>query len=171
MTRKVSFLTTAEFAKLNHASTIVVECFGWGTTYLVGSATQKDSYRDVDIRTVLPDEDFDAMFGGKVFFWSLFCLGVATYLREVTGLPIDYQVQRRTEANENFAGQRNPIGTRGRPLAGGGDATPFNIHDAKESAAEPPSAPAPAIQTTELEHTPLRNPIPKSGGVPESEAA
>ena len=127
--RGVSYLTTAEFARLNHACQIVVEAFGWGTTYLVGSATEKDSYRDVDIRTVLEDQVFDEMFGGKVFFWSLFCLGVATYLKEMTGLPIDYQVQRRTEANANFVGQRNPIGTKARPLAGGGDATNFTHAD------------------------------------------
>ena len=99
------------------------------TTYLVGSATAKDDYRDVDIRTILDDDEFDALFGGREFFWSLTCLGISTYLHEVTGLPVDFQIQRRAEANEKYvAGIRNPIGVRARPYAGGGDATNFGGH-------------------------------------------
>ena len=138
--RKVSYLSTADFARLNHACLLVVEAFGWGTTYLVGSSLAKDSYRDVDVRTILKDEEFDAIFEGREFFWSVTCLGIATYLREVSGLPIDYQIQRRTQANENFDGVRNPIGTRGRPFAGGGDATNFNIHDLKDAVLSSPTS-------------------------------
>lgn len=134
--RKVSFLTTADFARLNHACLPLVEAFGWGTTYLVGSSLDKDDYRDIDVRTILKDEDFDAIFSGREFFWSITCLGIATYLSQVSGLPLDYQIQRRTQANEKFTGVRNPIGTRGRPYAGGGDATDFNIHDLKEEVLE-----------------------------------
>ncbi len=119
-----TFLTTAEFFRLNHACTIVNRAFEGGT-YLVGSSTdpEKDGYRDIDIRTILADEEWDAIFDGRPDFWGLFCLGVATYLTEVSGLPIDYQVQRRTEANERFDGKtRNPIGVP-RHFAGAGDAT------------------------------------------------
>ena len=103
------------------------------STYLVGSVTEKADYRDIDIRTILADEEFDALFKGREFVWSVTCLGIATYLTQVSGLPVDYQIQRRTQANENFTGMRNPIGSRARPFAGGGDATDFNIHDLKES--------------------------------------
>jgi hypothetical protein len=124
--RKVSYLSTADFAKLNHACLLVSEAFGNFTTYLVGSATAKAAYRDVDVRTILDDEEFDAIFAGREFFWSLTCLGITTYLKEMTGLPVDFQIQRRTQANENYeAGTRNPIGKRARPFAGGGDATNF----------------------------------------------
>ena len=133
--RRVSYLSTAEFAKLNHACLLVSEAFGNFTTYLVGSATAKAAYRDVDVRTILDDEEFDAIFAGREFFWSLTCLGITTYLKEMTGLPVDFQIQRRTQANENYeAGTRNPIGKRARPFAGGGDATNFN---------DPPSSSAP----------------------------
>ena len=120
-----SFLSTADFARLNHGCLLVSEAFG-GDTYLVGSVLETEVWRDVDVRTILADDEFDAIFGGRPFLWSVTCLGKATYLRQVTGLPIDYQIQRMTEANAKHAGVRNAIGTRARPFAGGGDATPFN---------------------------------------------
>ena len=124
---RVSYLSTADFARLNHACLLVSEAFGSMTTYLVGSSLEKASYRDVDVRTILDDEEFDALFKGREFFWSLTCLGIATYLREVSRLPVDFQIQRRTEANKKYvSGSRNPIGARARPFAGGGDATSFS---------------------------------------------
>ena len=79
-------------------------------------------FRDVDLRTILADDEFDALFKDREF-WSLFCLAVSTYLSQVSGLPIDYQVQRMTQANEKFAGKtRNPMGHGFRLFAGGGDA-------------------------------------------------
>jgi hypothetical protein len=124
--RKVSYLSTLDFYKLNQACRTVEETFGGFTTYLVGSVTERHDYRDVDVRTILDDERFDELFKGERFFWSLFCAGVAAYLSQATGLTVDYQVQRRTDANEKYiAGNRNPIGTEERPFAGGGDATGF----------------------------------------------
>lgn len=127
--RKVSYLTTADFARLNHACLPLRECFGFGSVYLVGSAgvTGSADFRDVDVRAILADEDFDRLFGhAGELFWGLFCLGMTEYLCRVSGLPIDFQVQRRTQANEKFGDKpRNPIGTKGRPFAGGGDATQF----------------------------------------------
>jgi hypothetical protein len=55
----------------------------------------------------------------------LFCLGVSAYLSQVSGLPIDYQVQRQTQANEKHEGPRNRMGRGFRNFAGGGDATEF----------------------------------------------
>lgn len=123
MTRAASYLTTASFARLNHACAVVTEALGH-KPYLVGSAMETEEYRDVDVRSILPDEEWDELFGGRPFFWSLFCLSVSTYLSQVSGLPVDFQVQRMTEANAKHDKPRNPIGTRGRLFAGGGDATP-----------------------------------------------
>lgn len=125
---RTTYLTTKEFARLNHACLLISEAFGTMTTYLVGSSLEKDDYRDIDVRTILPDEEFDALFSGREFFWSLTCLGITTYLSGVSGLPVDYQIQRRTEANERFDGIRHPIGKKARPYAGGGDATNFSAH-------------------------------------------
>lgn len=121
-----SHLTTAQFAILNDACIPVAEA--WDShPYLVGSATERADYRDVDLRLILADEEFDHWFAGRELLWSLICLAIGRHLADVTGLPIDFQIQRRTEANEKFpgAGDRHPMGMRSRPLAGGGDATNF----------------------------------------------
>lgn len=123
--RAASYLTTASFARLNEACKVVHEAFG-DPPYLVGSALEKAEFRDVDLRTILDDEEWDALFAGRQRVWALFCLGVSQYLSDVTDLPIDFQVQRMTEANEKFGGRmRNPMGTTARLFAGGGDATPW----------------------------------------------
>ena len=132
MGERTTFLTTAQFHRLNHACMVVQRAFQ-SSTYLVGSAVNAEKegvWRDIDVRTILGDEEWDELFDGRPDFWGLFCLGVATYLTEVSGLPIDYQVQRRTEANERFPGPRNPIGVP-RHFAGAGDATAWTAATAK----------------------------------------
>jgi len=119
-----SHLTTAQFAILNDACIPLTEAFN-SPPYLVGSVTETPDYRDVDLRVILSDEEFDRLFDGRVLLWSLICLSIGQYLATVTGLPIDFQIQRRAEANEKHSSSRNPMGMRARPLAGGGDATPW----------------------------------------------
>jgi hypothetical protein len=85
----------------------------------MGSA---ESYRDVDVRLMLDDGQFAAACPTRER-WELLCLAIGTYLRERTGLPVDFQIQRAAEANEKHDGPRNPLGT-GRMFAGGGDGTP-----------------------------------------------
>lgn len=124
MTRK-THLTTLDLHRLDLACEPLTRAFGhW--TYLVGSVTERADFRDVDVRTILPDIEFDRLFHGQSGVWEAFCLGIASWLGQQTGLPIDYQVQRMTEANAKHPGGfRNPLGT-GRHFAGGGDATTFN---------------------------------------------
>lgn len=124
MTR-TSYLSTAEFALLNDACIPITEAFD-SPPYLVGSVAERADYRDVDLRVILADEDFDHWFCGRVMLWSLVCRAISHYLRNATGLPIDFQIQRMTEANANHSTtHRNPMGMRSRPYAGGGDATKF----------------------------------------------
>ena len=129
----LSALTTLEFHRLNNACMVVTEHFGH-SPYLVGSATESADYRDVDIRLILADDEFDAMFpNGRL--WSALCLGLSAYLSQASGLPVDFQVQRQTEANKKYSKPRNPIGTRARWFAGMGDATPFDRFDYDETGA------------------------------------
>lgn len=121
--RKVCYLTGAELMRLNDACIRIHQAFGL-SPYLVGSATRESTYRDVDVRTWLFDDEFDVLFGGKEFFWSLFCLAVSEYLRTATGLPVDYQVQKLSVVQEKFAGEATvSLGHNTRLYAGGGDAT------------------------------------------------
>ena len=119
-----SRLTTLELHLLDTACVPVQAAFG--STYLVGTAEGGPVYRDVDVRTILDDEDFDLLFGGEAGQrrWALTCLSIGYMLAQQTGLPIDYQIQRMTEANAKYDGRRNPIGMR-RTYASGGDATPW----------------------------------------------
>jgi hypothetical protein len=60
--------------------------------------------------------------------WELACLSIGAYLSSRTGLPIDFQIQRISEANAKHGHRpRNPLGMGGaaaRVFAGGGDGTP-----------------------------------------------
>lgn len=121
----MTYLSTAQFALLNQACVPVVEAFG-EPPYLVGSVTEHASFRDVDVRVILDDDEFDHWFAGRKMLWSLVCLAVGRHLADLTGLPIDFQIQRMTEANEKYPdGARHPLGLLSRPYAGGGDATRF----------------------------------------------
>lgn len=128
--KRKSGLSTLDLWRLEHACQPVWTGFGTGTagcTYLVGTAQTGGEYRDVDVRTILPDDEFDRLFGGENGrdLWALICISIGRMVAADTGLPIDFQVQRMTEANEKYQGQRNPVGHGHRHYAGGGDATAF----------------------------------------------
>jgi hypothetical protein len=124
--RKKSHLTTGQLAMLNEACVPIANAFD-SKPYLVGSATERPDYRDVDLRLILADEEFDHWFGGRPLLWSLVCLTIGQHLAATTGLPIDFQIQRMTEANEKYpgSGDRHPMGFPRHLLASGGDATKF----------------------------------------------
>lgn len=90
--------------------------------FLVGSVLERPDYRDVDVRCILRDEDFDALFPGVHERettgepwhprFSLLCFSVTAWLRHMTDLPVDFQFQRMTQANAKYGSRRrNSIGT------------------------------------------------------------
>lgn len=90
--------------------------------YLVGSAARGKQWRDVDVRVILPDTTYDAMFGRLERppranpRWAATCAAFSELARQRTGLPVDFQFQRQSEANELFGGGvRVPLGIRFRP--------------------------------------------------------
>lgn len=92
--------------------------------FLVGSAMEHSGYRDVDVRLILDDDAWDGMFGesaddkGEAHhhpWWLAVCAALSHWLSDVSGLPVDFQIQRQTQANEHYAGlPRNSLGG-GRP--------------------------------------------------------
>lgn len=91
---------------------IVADYFGH-VPYQVGSSLSSKEWRDVDVRLILPDEEYAELFGeprnytnSKVAAITLaFCaLG-----RDMTGLPIDFQIQPQSYANE-YPGPRSALG-------------------------------------------------------------
>jgi hypothetical protein len=100
---------------LNAFGRDLCEAFGH-TPYLVGSAALGKTWRDVDVRMLLPDEEFDALFPdfqppGRVHTrWSMLCASISELGRIRTSLPIDFQFQRVTDANERYDGIRHALG-------------------------------------------------------------
>lgn len=87
--------------------------------YLVGSAATGKTWRDVDVRLILSDDEFDALFppvphdqpDGR---WGLICAAISELARQRTGLPIDFQIQRQPYANDRFPGPRLALGLHDR---------------------------------------------------------
>lgn len=121
---RTDLLSTVELYNLD-AACRVIHCAFDQPPYLVGSAgigNDGGTYRDVDVRLMLDPNEFEAVCPTRAR-WEALCLAFSAYLRERTGLPIDFQIQRSDIANEKFGSRRNPLGM-GRVFAGGGDGTP-----------------------------------------------
>jgi hypothetical protein len=112
--KRATYIGVPAFYNLNLACTAIHAAFGT-PPYLVGSSLERRDYRDVDIRVILPDDEFDRMFPGfkrpqTCALWSLMCCAISEWLAARTGLPIDFQVQKMSEANAEFDGPRNALG-------------------------------------------------------------
>jgi len=104
-------LTPRQMWRLDEACRPIRQVFD--ALYLVGTAQNTRQYRDVDVRLMLDDDKYDSLAavispGGMALLGIVF----GEYLEARTGLPIDFQVQRNTEANANHPGVRNPLGLR-----------------------------------------------------------
>jgi hypothetical protein len=78
--------------------------------YLVGSVLHTTEWRDVDVRLILPDDEYEKMFPDcdprdehRCSKWVALCIAFSCLGKEMTGLPIDFQIQQQTHANKEFA--------------------------------------------------------------------
>lgn len=110
--RRASYLKQSDFERLEEWCRLVRKLVG-SQPYLVGSALERPDYRDVDLRVILMDDKFDEQWPDAVKV-RLMNRAVSIWGQQETGLPIDFQIQRMTEANAQFPGgsNRNPMGTR-----------------------------------------------------------
>lgn len=126
---RAHFLLQPDYYHLNNACVIIRRAFpnGYGI-YLVGSVLSTPNFRDVDLRLILPNEEFDKLFPQHDFehrildpLWSLMCSTITDQLRAQTRLPVDFQIQRASNANAEHGGKmRNAVGhTYGRYPGGG----------------------------------------------------
>lgn len=107
---------------LEEAIRHVAEAFdaygGTGGIYIVGSCLQRADWRDVDVRFIMPDHAFDTLFPDAGEHWEcdarwlLLTVAISERLAKLTGLPIDFQFQPQTAANERHKGTRSAIGLR-----------------------------------------------------------
>ena len=112
---RANYLPSPQSLLLSQACLFVSQAFD-SHPYLVGSCLYKRDFRDVDIRLILDDERYDKMFGPKAecgylnAYWSLLCTSISMYLSTASGLPVDFQIQRMTQANEKHSGPRHALG-------------------------------------------------------------
>lgn len=99
------------------------EAWPSGTLVHVGSSAVSKTWRDVDLRMILPDAEFDALFPGYLAVgqndarWAMLSAGCAELARRLTGLPIDWQFQRQSEADRRYKGFRDPLDLHTSPDA------------------------------------------------------
>lgn len=94
---------------LNLFGRIVYDAFG-SFPYLVGSASVSKTWRDVDVRLILPDEDYERIFGNIIpearnHRWMALCMAFSELGKRMTGLPIDFQIQQQSGANRMYPNQ------------------------------------------------------------------
>ena len=112
---RANYIGAPAFFDLGQACRVLVDAYG-PHVYLVGSSLERRDYRDVDVRCILPDEEFDRLFpgiGAAHYLdprWSVMASAYSHWLGMRSGLPVDFQFQRRTEANAEYAGQRSALG-------------------------------------------------------------
>lgn len=95
---------------------IVADYFDCSDVYQVGSSLVTKDWRDVDVRLILSDDDFTQRFGQvrsaeanpKL---AAITLAFAALGREMTGLPIDFQIQPMSWANEKYPDTRSWLGS------------------------------------------------------------
>lgn len=110
--------------KLNWFGVVTDEAFD-SCPYLVGSALERRDHRDVDVRVILADDEFEQRFGSEVDWRSnralkAMNLAFSALGQEMTGLPVDFQVEQMTDANaSNPTGARNALGIDIRVLMAG----------------------------------------------------
>ncbi len=93
---------------------MIVKHFFGHTAYQVGSSLHTKAWRDVDVRLILPDDEFTAMFGTNQNAetnprLSSVTLAYAALGHAMTGLPIDFQIQPQSWANEHYPGPRSAL--------------------------------------------------------------
>lgn len=78
--------------------------------YHVGSSLTTKQWRDVDVRLILADEEFKTLFGDGANAetnpkLAAITLAFSALGKEMTGLPIDFQIQPQSHANKVYGGK------------------------------------------------------------------
>jgi hypothetical protein len=103
---RANYVAAPHYFLLSQACAVINQAFqsGFGC-YLVGSSITRKDYRDVDVRMIIDDVEFEKLFPGAKDgpqyngLWSLMCASISLYLSQASGLPIDFQIQAQSVAN------------------------------------------------------------------------
>lgn len=70
----------------------------------------RPDHRDIDVRLILDDDRYAQL--AEAVPVALLNLALTFYLRQATGLPVDFQIQQQSAANALHTGVRSAIGWR-----------------------------------------------------------
>lgn len=114
---KASYVGAPAIFALEMACQDLSRAFDSYGVYLVGSALVRPDYRDVDLRMIMEDDAFTALFpdahGHSFQFdtrWLLLSLSISERLGRLSGLKVDFQFQPQSYANSYHKGERQAIG-------------------------------------------------------------
>lgn len=138
---------------LQEFGSFVWAAFGSPPYHVGSSLVNKDGWRDVDVRMMLTREEWDAWGFGDPKRphdsekWQAVCLAFSALGKQMTGLPIDFQVQEVETANEeNPKAARSALGITPRRHANPKDverrSNMLAIHDLASARLLPANAPA-----------------------------
>lgn len=96
---------------LDEFGLLVADAFGGlqNVPYHVGSSLVGKVWRDVDVRLILSDEEYAALGLGdpekphSERRWVALVRAFSALGREMTGLPIDFQIQQASDAQKKFS--------------------------------------------------------------------
>lgn len=124
-TDKVSYVGAPACFALETACKQVREAFRDGAEFadifIVGSSMERADWRDVDVRMMLDDDTFRRMFPSVDIShdaalwefdprWTLMVTAISQWMRQQTGLPVDFQFQPMTWANKHHDKPRHAAG-------------------------------------------------------------
>lgn len=115
--KKAIYIGAPACFALEMACQQVNAAFGGHGCFVVGSALERPNWRDVDVRMILTDDEFARLFPDAGRYWEhnprwlLMTTAISAWLSKATGLPIDFQFQPQTHANERHSGPRHAYGT------------------------------------------------------------
>jgi hypothetical protein len=93
----------------------VLRAFGHVCYHVGSSLMEKRWWRDVDVRLMLPDEEYERLGLGDPKYpqqnkrWVSLVLAWSSFGKSLTGLPIDFQIQQQSHANETEKGSRSAL--------------------------------------------------------------
>src|ERR1700690_133329 len=110
---KANYIGAPKVFALELACRDICAAFNGYGCYIVGSALARPDWRDVDVRFIMADADFAVLFPDAGEYWEqdtrwlLMTVAISERMSKVTGLPIDFQFQPQTHANERHNGLRH----------------------------------------------------------------
>jgi len=114
--KRFNYLRQPHIGRVSIALAPLLEALNEHSAYFVGSVLERPNFNDIDIVIIMDDAKYDSLFGKSgntdiAAFSKWFNASSSELLRFMTGLPIDFRVQKMSVANKNYPSQpRDPIG-------------------------------------------------------------